>query len=183
MPGMGIEIRAQHEHEWDAVVALIDDAFAPAKAPGRLAERIRQSDAWIPDLSLVAADSQTGGLVGQVLFSTITMRTPGSPVDVLTLTPLAVAAAYRGRGVARRLVEDGLAVCARRREPLVVLEGDPRMYARLGFRPATQIGVDRPSDRIPEPAFQVVTLPAYRPGLRGQVEYPAYFYEVGAVGP
>lgn len=118
-----------------------------------------------------------------MVFSTVALRTDDEVIDVLTLTPLAVAAPYRGRGVARRLVEHGLAVCAGRSEPLVVLEGDPAMYVRLGFRPAARLGIERPSERIPEPAFQVVALPAYDPGLRGRVEYPAYFYEVGAVGP
>ena len=180
---MSIEIRVQHEDEWDAVVALVDDAFAPHRNAGDLARAIHRSDGWRPDLSFVAADPGTGALAGQVLFSTVAMRTGGETVDVLTLTPLAVAAPYRGRGLARRLVEHGLAACARRDEPLVVLEGDPAMYARLGFRPAAGLGIERPSELIPEPAFQVVTLPAYRPGLHGRVEYPAYYYEVGAVGP
>lgn len=137
MRRMSIEIRVQREYEWDAVLALIDDAFTPAAAPRRLAERIRRSPGWIPGLSFVATDTALGGdPVGQVVFSTVALRTDDEVIDVLTLTPLAVAAPYRGRGVARRLVEHGLAVCAGRSEPLVVLEGDPAMYARLGFRPA-----------------------------------------------
>lgn len=181
---MGIEIRTQCQHEWDDVVALIDEAFAPDRSAGELARRIRESAGWIPELSFVATDSGTDPLVGQVLFSTITMRTgDGAAVDVLTLTPLAVAAPYRRRGIARRLVEHGLAVCAVRTEPVVVLEGDPRMYVRLGFRRASELGIERPSERIPEPAFQVVTMPAYEPGLRGRVEYPACFYGLDSDGP
>ena len=63
----------------------------------------------------------------------------------------------------------------------VVLEGDPAMYARFGFRPASEFGLERPSELIPEPAFQAVALPAHRPGLTGRVEYPQYFFDIGAV--
>lgn len=180
---MTIDIREQHEHEWDAVVSLIHAAFAPPRNAEALARQIRESDTWIPELSFVAVDRSGAAIIGQVLFSRVTLRTPDGAVDVLTLTPLSVAAPHRGSGIARRLVEHGLAACASRSEPLVVLEGDPAMYVRLGFRPATEVGIERPSELIPESAFQVVTLPSYAPGLRGRVEYPAYFHEVDAVGP
>jgi putative acetyltransferase len=86
-------------------------------------------------------------------------------------------------GIGRGLVERVLRAAAARAEPFVVLEGSPRMYARFGFEPAADYGIERPSELIPEPAFQLVRLPSYRPELRGQVRYPDYFYEIGAVGP
>jgi putative acetyltransferase len=104
-------------------------------------------------------------------------------VDVLCLSPLSVAPEFRGQGIARKLVTHGLAALQSRPEPLVVLEGDPAMYSRFGFRPASEFGAERPSDLIPEAAFQAVPLPAYRPELSGRVEYPQYFFDIGAVGP
>jgi putative acetyltransferase len=57
--------------------------------------------------------------------------------------------------------------------PLVVLEGSPHYYGRLGFRPAAAHGItiDLP-ERAPLEAAQVFLLSAYEPTVRGHVEYP-----------
>jgi putative acetyltransferase len=61
----------------------------------------------------------------------------------------------------------------RRGEPVVVLEGDPRYYGRLGFlfAPDHGIHIDLP-DWAPPEAAQVCPLSSYDPQVRGRVEYP-----------
>jgi putative acetyltransferase len=62
----------------------------------------------------------------------------------------------------------------------VIVEGDPRYYSRFGFVVASELGLERPYETIPEAAFQAVRLPAYVEGARGCVIYPpalAPFYE------
>lgn len=176
-----VEFRAHDSTEWPDVLAVIDRAFAPDVAAGLLADWIHDSDRWIPDLSHVAVAD--GDLVGHVMISRLPLRTSTSAVPILCLSPLSVVPAYQGRGIARALVESVLAAAATRAEPFVVLEGSPRMYPKFGFRPASDYGIERPSELIPEAAFQLVTLPNYRPEVRGRVEYPDYFFEIGAVGP
>jgi uncharacterized protein (TIGR03083 family) len=59
------------------------------------------------------------------------------------------------------------------------------MYSRFGFVAASPLGLRRPSERTPEPAFQVRLLPGYDPAdssLRGRVLYPDAFWDAGAVG-
>jgi putative acetyltransferase len=93
--------------------------------------------------------------------------------EVLTLTPLAVAPAYGRRGIGSALVRAALAEAERRDEPVVVLEGSPDYYGRLGFEPASRhgISIDLPDWASPESA-QVCVLSNYDPSLRGRVEYP-----------
>jgi len=178
---MDFGIRTQREDEWADVLAVIDRAFVPDVKAGQLAGWVHGSAGWIAELSLVAVHDDR--VVGHVLFGQLPLRTSAGEVDVLCLSPLSVDPAFQRQGMARALVEHGLRVAATRAEPLVVLEGSPRIYHKLGFGQASAYGIERPSQLIPEAAFQLVTLPAYRPGLRGQVEYPEYFYEIGAVGP
>ena len=66
-----------------------------------------------------------------------------------------------------------------RGEPLVVLEGSPLFYARLGFEHAAPHGIDitLPSWAPPE-AAQVLRLRNYDASLRGRVVYPPAFDEV-----
>lgn len=66
--------------------------------------------------------------------------------------------------------------------PAVFLEGDPGYYSPLGWRPAAEVGVCAPSERIPAPACQVVALPAYEVWMRGRLVYADAFWEWDCVG-
>jgi len=66
--------------------------------------------------------------------------------------------------------------------PMVLLEGDPRYYSRLGFLPGADLGLRRPSLRVPEVAFQVLPLPAHEPWMTGTLVYPDVFWRHDAVG-
>lgn len=178
---MPVEIRTHSPAEWSDVAALIDRAFAPDGIARQLADWLHASAGWIGQLSLVAVDAD--GLVGHVMLTQLPLVTADGPRPVLYLSPLSVDPARRGCGTARALVSEVLQRAARRAEPLVFLEGSPSMYPKFGFQPAAAFGIEPPSDLVPPAAFQLVTLPSYRPGLRGRLAYPDYFYEVGAVGP
>lgn len=64
-------------------------------------------------------------------------------------------------------------------EPVVVLEGSPGFYGRLGFEYSVPygIGIKLPSWAPPQ-AAQVIRLSSYSPAIRGQVIYPPAFDEV-----
>ena len=65
---------------------------------------------------------------------------------------------------------------------LKFVEGDPGYYARLGFRPADTLGFRKPSLRIPDAAFQVMTLTANEPWMTGTLVYAATFWDLDCVG-
>jgi putative acetyltransferase len=63
-----------------------------------------------------------------------------------------------------------------RGEPLVVLEGSPVYYARLGFEYSVPLGITitLPS-WAPAEAAQLLRLRGYDPAIKGHVEYPPAF--------
>ena len=173
------EVRAETADDVAAVREVVAAAFGSEDVPGLL-DAMRESVAWL-DLSFVAETA--GEVVGHVSFTRAWLDSPtGAVVDVLVLSPLSVRPDRQRTGVGTVLVGHALAELAKRAEPLVFLEGSPRYYPRLGFVAGGSLGFTRPSVHIPEPAFQVVTLPTYQPGMSGALVYPDVFWRHGAVG-
>ncbi|TDE00278.1 GNAT family N-acetyltransferase [Jiangella asiatica] len=131
-------------------------------------------------LSLVAVDG--GRVVGHVMFTRSLLDAPKRLVDVLVLSPLGVLPGRQGRGVGTALVRRGLELLRGTGVPLVFLEGHPGYYSRLGFEPGGELGFCKPSQRIPDAAFQVHRLPAYRPWMTGTLVYTEIFWRHDAVG-
>ncbi len=161
-------------------VAVIRDVTAAAFArPGEdlppeapLVDELRACPAWIPVLSMVAAD-RDGDVVGHVL---CTRGTVG-PAPVLALGPLSVRPGRQRRGVGSALMHAVLGAADALGEPLVALLGSPRYYLRFGFRLAGEYQIT-PAHPEWVPHFQVRTLTAYDPAVRGAFAYPEPFDRV-----
>lgn len=84
-------------------------------------------------VSLVAEED--GVVVGHVAFSPVTLAAvEGSAVEGgVGLAPVAVVASHRRRGVAERLIRDGIAACHAKGARFVVVLGSPAYYGRFGF--------------------------------------------------
>lgn len=138
-----------------------------------------ESDASLPELSIVAERGRR--VIGHVAVTKSLLDAPKRLVDVLVLSPLGVLPEFQGRGVGSALVRHALAA-AGDAWPLMFLEGDPRYYSRLGFEAGGGHGFRRPSLRIPEPAFQVVKLPAHEEWMTGTLVYAEAFWRHDCVG-
>lgn len=173
-----MRVRAERPEDEPAVAALVEGAFASA-AHARLVDDLRSSAAHLPGLALVA--ERADEVVGVVVVSRAHLLDGPLRRPVGNLSPLAVAAGERRRGVGRALVAAALAEADHQGEAAVVLEGDPALYSRLGFEPAAPLGItiDLPAWAPPE-AAQVARLAAWTPEVRGRVAYPPAFAAVDA---
>lgn len=159
-------VRAERAEDNEAIAAVVTAAFgSPDEA--RLVEGFRASAGYLPELALVAEED--GEVLGHVMF---TLAELADGTKILMLSPLAVRPDRQRTGIGTALVHEGLRLCAERSEPLVIVEGDPRYYSRFGFVAASQLGLERPYEKIPEAAFQAQPLPAYIEQARGRVVYP-----------
>jgi putative acetyltransferase len=161
-----VNVRAERDEDHAAIAEVVEAAFgSPDEA--RLVESFRASAGYLPELALVAEDG--GEVIGHVMF-TLTELVDGT--SILMLSPLAVRPDRQRKGVGAALVRKGLRVSSERTEPLVIVEGNPAYYSRFGFVAASELGLERPYESIPEAAFQAVRLPAYTELARGKVVYP-----------
>ncbi len=129
---------------------------------------------------MVAEDDRA--VAGHVMFSRGLLDAPPRLVAVQILSPVGVRPPSEGKGIAGALIGRGLEILSQREVPAVFLEGDPGYYGRLGFVAATSLGFRKPSLRIPDAGFQVVTLPAYESWMTGTVVYPEAFWRHDLVG-
>jgi len=134
----------------------------------RIADAVRETDAFVPELSLVAESRCE--IVGHVLLSYARL----GEGRVLLLGPIGVRPDRQRQGIGSALVEEGLRRADERGEPMVVLEGDPRYYSRLGFLPAVDFCVGPLPPAVAQ-YVQVRPLAAYDPSFSGQLEYPEAF--------
>jgi putative acetyltransferase len=174
-------IRREAPGDAGTIYAVTAAAFArqaagepPGEPPAEatLVDALRASGAWLPALSLVAA-AVDGDLIGHVVCS----RGSVDAEPVLALGPLSVRPDWQRRGVGSALMHAVLGAADALGEPLVALLGSTGYYPRFGFRPAGEHRITPPQPQW-EPHFQVRTLTAYRPTLRGRFDYAEPFDHV-----
>ena len=169
----GVLYRAERSDDHRAISDVVAAAFgSPAEAD--LVADIRASEHFIPELSMVAQRDEQ--IVGYVMVSYATLLGHEGEHRIAMLSPLAVDPAFRRQGIGSALVRRVTAAADARGEPLVILEGSPRFYGRVGFEHSLRYGIEitLPSWAPPQ-AAQVLRLSSYAPSLRGRVKYPAAF--------
>jgi len=174
-----VVIRPERDGEREAVRSVVSAAFEDVTVAD-LVEALQADEAGGKGASIVAVMGER--VVGHVQLSRSWLDAPTTVVDVLVLSPLAVAPDVQGQGIGGALVRAAIAAADDLGSPLLFLEGSPRYYPRHGFVPGGTLGFIRPSVRIPEAAFQVVRLPSWEPSMTGQLVYPEVFWVHDAVG-
>jgi len=166
-------IRREIESDYPAIASVVKAAFR-SDDEAQLVSAIRASENRIPELSLVAADDHS--IVGHVMVSWGTLRDGSKDHRVAILAPLAVLPSRQREGIGTRLVETVAAAADQRGEPLLLVQGDPRFYGRVGFEPAAPYGISQPLPEWAAPeASQLLRLSSYRSSLRGDVIYSPAF--------
>ncbi|MGI9111562.1 MAG: GNAT family N-acetyltransferase [Gaiellaceae bacterium] len=163
-------IRRERPDDVEAVFAVIEAAFGD-RSVAELAVQIRASRGHVPELAFVVEEE--GEIVGHTMLSYVAVESDER--KLLILTPMSVHPDRQRNGVGGALVQAALAAADARNEPLVLVEGIPAYYPRFGFRSATELGLERPDERIVDAAWMAIPLSAYVPAIKGRVVYPSFF--------
>ena len=148
-------IRQEKPQDYEKVFQLIKEAFATAEhADGNeqdLVAALRKSEAFIPELSLVA--ERNGELAGHILFT----KAKVGDDEVLVLAPLSVKTDCQRQGVGTALMMEGHRIAREMGYHYALVLGSETYYPRVGYIPAKQLGIQVPGG-IPSDNFMALTV-------------------------
>lgn len=174
-----ITIRQEQPSDYSAVFQLIEAAFKTDPhsdgSEQHLVERLRKSQAFIPELSLVA--ELDGQVVGHLLISKITIKNDEQSQEELSLAPVSVLPQFQGRGIGSALIKKGHEIAANLGFGIIVLLGHETYYPKFGYQQADLVGIRFPFE-APLINCMVVELQANALSkISGTVEYPPEFFQ------
>ncbi|WP_316815431.1 N-acetyltransferase [Pedobacter nyackensis] len=176
---MNINIREERPDDYRSIFNLIEKAFRVEKYSDHqehfLVERLRNSGAFVPGLSLVAEVEDH--LVGHILLTEIEIKTSEDKIKSLALAPVSVLPEFQGKGIGGKLIE---AAHERARDlgyQSVVLLGHEKYYPRFGYRLAEEFGISLPFDVPKENCMAIELQPNALKNIQGEVVYPKAFFE------
>ncbi len=177
---MNIIYRQEQPKDYLKTEALIEQSFRNEKMSDQqehfLVQRIRSSNAFIPELSVVAVNQQDE-IIGQILFSKIRIENKEQAIESLALAPVSVHPDYQKHGIGSMLVKKGLEKAKEAGYHSVIVLGHADYYPRFGFKPASLWGIEAPFD-VPDEAFMALELEKNAlKKVSGVVQYSEAFSE------
>jgi putative acetyltransferase len=176
---MNYLVRQEKSEDYDKVRGVLQSAFFRDGKDAVfnewiLVEKIRDSEYYIPELSLVAeADGQ---VVGYILFSPMKIRGANTSFDSLALAPLAVYKDYQKQGIGKHLVRLGIERAKKLGFKSMVVLGHPDYYSKFGFKRASKWRIGTTEDFNDECLFVLELVKDGLRGISGVVQYCPLFY-------
>ncbi len=174
---MEITIRKEESKDIDIVFNLIEKAFESEQMSDHtehfLVERLRKSDAFIPELSMVAEIA--GKIVGHILISKLKIKNEINEFDSLALAPVSVLPEFQGKGIGGKLILESHKKAKELGHKSIVLLGHEKYYPRFGYEQSDKYGIELPFEIPKENCMVIELIKNGLDGVSGTVEYPKEF--------
>ena len=167
-----IEIRQENQKDYEEVYMVVKTAFEMAEhSDGNeqdLVVDLRNSDSFIPELSLVAVKEDK--IVGYILFTKIKIENH----EEIALAPLAVLPEYQKQGIGSMLIEQGHKIAKQLGYHYSIVLGSENYYPKFGYIPAIQYGIQAPFE-VANENFMAMKLNDTDIEITGVVQYAKEF--------
>ncbi|MBY7144783.1 N-acetyltransferase [Virgibacillus sp. NKC19-3] len=178
---MNYIIRQEQKSDYQSTEKIIEIAFASAvqsdQNEHKLVSRIRRSDTFIPELSLVAVDKDNHEILGHILLSKVLINDGKQKAESLALAPVSVLPDYQNKGIGRNLIQNALEKAKELEFQSVIVLGHSEFYPKFGFRKSSQWQIRAPFE-VPEEALMAIELQeGSLDNISGIIEYPKVFFE------
>lgn len=176
---MEIILRQETPSDYPAVAEAIQSAYQDVGYSNHreqfMVERLRNSEAFIPQLSLVAEADQK--IVGHILLTKIVIHTQNGSIASLALAPLSIVPEFQRQGVGSQLVLEAHRIAKELGYQSIVVLGHAKYYPRFGYEPLKKYGLELPFAVREENGMVVSLTENGLSGVTGKVEYPSEFLE------
>jgi len=170
---MDLKIRQENIKDFKEVYDLISISFKQENE-AKLVELLRKSDAFIPELSLVAILEEK--IVGHILFTKIQIINDNqNKFDSLALAPVSVIPNLQKKGIGSKLIRFGVEKAKEMNFKSVIVLGHEHYYPKFGFVAAEKWNIKAPF-KVPTNVFMgLEILVDGLKGVSGTVKYPKEF--------
>lgn len=140
-----------------------------------MVERLRNSDVFIPQLSIVAeADHK---IVGHIMLTKIFIHNQKESIESLALAPLSINPEFQGKGIGSKLVTEGHRLAKELGYQSIVVLGHAKYYPRFGYEPMEKYGLELPFAVRKENCMVVSLTENGLSSVTGKIEYAPEFIE------
>ena len=175
---MKVEIRKEVKEDFGTVFELIKNAFEKEEYSDHkeqyLVESLRSSDAFVPELSLIAEVNNQ--IVGYILLTKINIIDADRKINTsLAMAPVAVLPEFQGNGIGAKLIEAAHHKAKELGFGSVVLLGHENYYPKFGYKLTKEFGIKLPFD-VPDANCMAIELTENALlNISGIVQYPKEF--------
>lgn len=176
---MKIKIRQENSTDYAEVAQLIEAAFKNEEYSDHtehlLVDRLRYSNAFIPELSLIAELEKQ--IVGHILLTKIKIVNEHNSFDSLALAPVSVKPDFQKQGIGGQLIKAAHQKAMDLGHHSIVLLGHAQYYPKFGYELTSKYNIKLPFD-APEANCMIIELTkGSLQDVFGTVEYDKAFYE------
>ncbi len=176
---MEIIIRKEEPKDFNTVFNLIKDAFESEQMSDHkeqyLVERLRKSNAFIPELSLIAEID--GIIVGHILTTKLKIKSKTEEFPSLALAPVSILPKFQGKGIGGKLIIESHKTAKELGYKSIILLGHEKYYPKFGYMQADKFGIELPFEVPKENCMVIELVENGLNGVNGMVEYPKEFSE------
>ncbi|MBA6157378.1 N-acetyltransferase [Tenacibaculum sp. S7007] len=176
---MKLTIRKENPEDFKTVFNLIEKAFENEQMSDHkeqfLVERLRKSNAFVPELSIVAETENK--IVGHILLTKLKIKNESNEFDSLALAPVSVLPEFQGKGIGGKLIVEAHKKAKELGHKSIILLGHENYYPRFGYEQADRYGIELPFEVPKENCMVIELIENGLKGVNGMVEYPKEFNE------
>lgn len=174
-----MNLRQETKNDYKAVFNLIKEAFKNEALSDHkeqfLVERLRKSDAFIPELSIVAEIDEK--IVGYILTTKLKIKNESNEFESLALAPVSVLPEFQGKGIGGKLIIESHKKAKELGHKSIVLLGHENYYPKFGYQQADTFGIEFPFNVPKQNCMAVELIENGLENVNGMVEYPKEFNE------
>lgn len=176
---MEIKLRQENEKDHKSVFQVIEKAFEKEEYSDHkeqfLVERLRKSDAFIPELSIVG--ELENKIVGHILLTKLEIKNDSESFESLVLAPVSVLPQFQGKGIGSKLIMHSHKVAKDLGYKSIILLGHQDYYPRFGYELCKKYNIEMPFDVPAENCMVIALVENGLAGVSGKVVYPPAFFE------